>query len=145
MVEPRIRGAGWLACGASASLGMSQSTRARVRVDSRLGHLYRSARAPDSGFKWRESALAQVHARNVAAAVAAVEAPIGQHGRRPAFAPEHLGARGGFESVRSRGRDYQLAGPAHRDEFSIGHDDRAGAEARLRPLLVAGCKIEALE
>src|SRR5688572_8843785 len=93
----------------------------------------------------RTSFLPRINDCDVATGIAAVNAAVDEHRGRPAFAAEHLGARGRFESIRRSGRNHQLAGAAECDDFPVSDDETARSEVGLLPLLHSGGEIEALE
>src|ERR1035437_3702635 len=67
--------------------------------------------------------VAHIEAYDIARGVAAVDMAIGQHGRGPAFASQHLGTRNGLE-LDGRGLgDNQLALLTQRHELPIGHHE----------------------
>jgi len=65
--------------------------------------------------------------------------------RSPTSATEHLRSGRGLGAGGCRGRDHQLARAAERDEFAIGNDDRARAEAGLGPLFLARREVKTLQ
>src|SRR5439155_23510323 len=86
-----------------------------------------------------------IHAHQVASRVAAINSAVGEHGRGPAFAAEHLGPGERFESGRRGFGNHQLALFAEDDQFAVGGDERAFAEAVFSPPHVPCSQVKAFE